>query len=306
MPDVSIVVPTHNRAAMLTAHLRALSAQTYPRHSTEWIVVCDGCTDGSALVARECGADRVIEQPASGPAAARNAGMAVATGALVCFLDDDIIPDPGWVAAFVADLRKGEARILHMGYCPHAPSSIKTHLDRRNANWYQTRIDAIQKPGYEPRFTDFFCGNFAVNQAEFSAFGGFDPSFWLAEDYELAFRALGVGWRIRFVPDARAEHHFHRGPRAYGQQAFRVGQADAVLVRFHPEIAPEVRIGLPRRPLKRVAGLAWRAVALRTAISVNLVERLALIGERARMRPLLNLLYALLWDGQYWRGVAAG
>ena len=290
---------------MLKAHLRALGAQTYPRQSTEWIVVCDGCIDESALVARESGAERVIEQPASGPAAARNAGLAAATGRLVCFLDDDIIPDPGWVAAFVGNVRVGDTRVFHMGYCPHAPSSIKTHLDHRNANWYQGRIDAIRKPGYEPRFTDFFCGNFAVNREEFAAFGGFDPSFWLAEDYEVAFRALGAGWRIRFVPGARAEHHFHRGPRAYGQQAFRVGQADAMLVRVHPEIAPAVRIGLPRPRLKRIAGLAWRAVALRTTISVDLVERLALIGERVRMRPLLNLLYALLWDGQYWRGVAA-
>lgn len=290
---------------MLKRHLDALSVQSYPRTSTEWIVVCDGCTDGSAQVAREGGADRVIEQAASGPAAARNAGLAAATGSLVCFLDDDIIPDQGWVKALLDDYRPGESKLLHMGYCPHAPGSITTHLDRRNAAWYQSRIDVIRRPGYEPRFTDFFCGNFAVNREEFAAFGGFDPSFWLAEDYELAFRALAAGWRIRFVPGARAEHHFHRGPRAYGQQAFRAGQADALLVRVHPEIAPEVRIGLPRRPLKRIAGVGWRAVALRTAISVDLVERLALIGERVRMRRLLDLLYALLWDGQYWRGVAA-
>src|SRR5438094_4075862 len=242
MPDVSVVIPTHDRASMLKRHLNALSAQTYPRASTEWIVVCDGCTDGSARVARDSGADRVIEQPASGPAAARNAGLAVASGTFVCFLDDDIIPDPGWVTALVADVRAGETRILHMGYCPHAPSSITTHLDRRNATWYQSRIDAIRKPGYEPGFTDFFCGNFAANREEFAAFGGFDPNFWLAEDYEMAFRALGAGWRIRFVPGSPAEHHFHRSPRAYGQQAFLAGQADALLVLCHPATATDVLI----------------------------------------------------------------
>lgn len=305
MPDISVVVPTHNRASMLQRHLDALGRQTYPRTSTEWIVVCDGCTDASAEVARQSGADRVIDQAASGPAAARNAGLAAATGALVCFLDDDIIPDARWIQALAADVREGEAKVLHMGYCPHAPSSIKTLLDQRNAAWYESRISTIQRPGYEPRFTDFFCGNFAVNRVEFLDFGGFDPRFWLAEDYEMAFRALRAGWRIRLVPEARAEHHFHRDPHAYGQQAFRVGQADALLIRVHPEIAPEVRIGLPRRPMKRIAGLGWRALAVRTNVTIRLVERLALAGERIRLRPVLDLLYALLWDGQYWRGVAA-
>jgi GT2 family glycosyltransferase len=290
---------------MLQRHINALAAQTYPRTATEWIVVCDGCTDFSAETARQAGVDRVIEQPPSGPAAARNAGLAAATGALVCFLDDDIIPDAGWIEALKADVRDGETRILHMGYCPHASSSITTILDQRNAAWYESRIAKIQRPGYEPRFTDFFCGNFAVNRKEFLEFGGFDPRFWLAEDYEMAFRALRSGWRIRLVPAARAEHHFHRDPHAYGRQAFLVGQADALLVRVHPEIAPHVRIGLPRRPMKRIAGLGWRALALRTALTIRLIERLALVGERIRLRALLDLLYALLWDGQYWRGVAA-
>lgn len=290
---------------MLERHLHALAVQTYPRALTEWIVVCDGCTDGSAQIARRVGADRVIEQPPSGPAAARNAGLAASNGTLVCFLDDDIIAEPGWVKALIEDVHPGETKVLHMGYCPHAPSCIKTHLDRRNAAWYESRISPIRKPGYEPRFTDFFSGNFAVNRKEFADFGGFDPNFWLAEDYELAFRALRSGWRIRFVPAARAEHHFRRDPHAYARQAFQAGQADALLVRVHPEVAPEVRIGLPRRPLRRIAGLGWRAVAVRTAISVELIERLAFIAERLGSRPLLDLLYALLWDGQYWRGVAA-
>src|SRR5436853_3159677 len=97
MPEVSVVVPTHNRAAMLAEHLKALAAQTYPRELTEWIVVCDGCTDESASIARQVGADRVIELSGSGPAAARNAGLAQATSPYVCFLDDDIIPAAGWI-----------------------------------------------------------------------------------------------------------------------------------------------------------------------------------------------------------------
>jgi GT2 family glycosyltransferase len=306
MPNVSVVIPTHNRAAMLREHLRAMSMQTYPRKDTEWIVVCDGCQDDSAIVARESGADRVIEQPPSGPAAARNAGLGVAQGRVVCFLDDDIIPTPGWVQAYVDDFEANpNPELFHMGYCPHAESGIKTYLDRRNADWYESKIDVVRQPGYEPRFTDFFCGNFAADRDALQAFGGFNPTYWMGEDFELAFRALKSGWRIRFVPSARADHHAHRDERAYGRQAFRAGQIEAVFVRMYPEVASHVRIGIRRRPWKHVAGVAWRAVALRTSGSLRLVESLARIGERLHFRPALDLLYPLLWDGNYWRGVAA-
>ncbi len=305
MPEISVIIPTHNRAALLADHLRALHAQTAPRASVEWIIVCDGCSDGSARVAREAGADVVIEQPASGPAAARNAGLRAATGGLACFIDDDIIPDAGWVEAFAAAAPAPAGQTLYLGYCPHAPKTITTHLDRRNAAWYEGRIDVIRQPGYEPRYTDFFSGNFAVPRREFLALGGFDDRFSVAEDYEMAFRALQSGWRIRFVPAARAEHHFHRDARAYGRQAYLAGKGDALLVRTHPEMTSEVRIGLPRPPLRRIAGLGWRAVAIHAALSLKLVEALASVGERAHTRRLLDLLYALLWDGQYWRGVAA-
>ena len=302
---MSVVVPTHNRAGILKQHLEALAGQTYPRESTEWIVVCDGCVDGSAGVARELGANRVIELEGSGPAGARNAGAASSMAPFLAFIDDDIIPGPGWLQALVDDIRPSDENTFHMGYCPHAPSGIRTHLDRRNAQWYESKIDVLRQSGYEPQFTDFFSGNFGVNRAEFARFGGFDPSFRLAEDFELAFRALRAGWRIRFVPAARAEHHAHRDAHAYGNQAFHAGQADAQFVRLHPEVKPHVRIGIRRRWPKRLAGVLWRALAMRTPASLTLVERLAPIGERMKARPILDLIYPLLWDGQYWRGVAA-
>jgi len=38
MPEISVIIPTHNRAPLLKEHLNALAAQTYPRQATEWIV----------------------------------------------------------------------------------------------------------------------------------------------------------------------------------------------------------------------------------------------------------------------------
>ena len=298
-------MPTHNRSELLKRHLGALLSQTYPRECTEVIVVCDGCSDDSAGVAREAGADQVIEKEGGGAASARNAGLAASTSQVVLFIDDDVIPDPGWIWALLGDIKAGESKVLHMGYCPHAPEGIHTHLDRRNAAWYEGKIEVLSEPGYELRFTDFFSGNFGVNRDEFRTLGGFDERFRLAEDFEMAFRGLQAGWRIRFVPNARAEHHAHRDHHAYGAQAFDAGRADAQFVRLHPSVAAHVRIGIRRRFPKRVAGVVWRAIALRTPAGVRFVEALAPIAERIKARALLDVIYPLLWDGQYWRGVAA-
>ena len=290
---------------MLKEHLHALAAQTYPRQATEWIVVCDGCTDDSAEVARQAGADLVIEQAQAGPAAARNAGLSAATGALLCFLDDDINPDPGWIQALLDDVRPGEGNVLHMGYSPHASACIRTYLDRRNATWYESRIARIGRAGYQPRWSDFDSSNFGAGREDLLALGGFDPRFRLNEDDELSYRAHEAGWRIRFVPGARAEHSFHRDARAYGRQAYLTGSFDALLVRSHPHAAPDIRIGIRRPIWKRPPGWIWKVLALRSAGSVDTLERLAGLGERLRMRFLLDAIYPLIWDGNYWRGVAA-
>jgi GT2 family glycosyltransferase len=305
IPQITVIVPTHNRASMLATHLRALAAQTYPRASTEWIVVCDGCHDSSAEVARQGGADQVIELEGRGAAAARNAGLAAATAPLVAFLDDDIIPTPGWLQALADDIRPGDANTLHMGYCPYAPAAIRTHLDQRNANWYEAKLQPLSDPAHSWRFTDFFGGNFAGDSQALLALGAFDPRFALFEDAELALRALEAGWRIRYVPTARAEHHAHREVAEYGRQAFRSGQVDVLFARIHPEATASLRLGIRRPWAKRGAGTAWRAIARHASLSIKAVERGAQIGERFSPRPILDLLYALLWDGQYWRGVAA-
>lgn len=305
MPEITVIVPTHNRASLLRRHLTALAAQSFPRPATEWIVVCDGCKDESATVARESGADSVIELDGRGAAAARNAGLEAATTPLVAFLDDDIIPAPSWLGALVDAARANPGRTLQMGYCPYAPSAIRTHLDRRNAAWYEAKLEPLQDPQHKWQFTDFFGGNFAADRQALTELGGFDPRFALFEDAELALRALKAGWQIRFVKAARAEHHAHREVEEYGRQAFRSGQVDVLFAQIHPEAASSLRLGMRRPPIKRQAGNLWRSLTNNSTLAVNAVARVARAGERISPRPILDLLYALLWDGQYWRGVAA-
>ncbi len=87
----SVVIPVFNGARYLGEAVASVLAQTY--RPVEVIVVDDGLTDGSAAVARSFRAVRVLEQERGGPAVARNAGAAAATGEFLAFHDaDDLLP----------------------------------------------------------------------------------------------------------------------------------------------------------------------------------------------------------------------
>ncbi|MCI0342557.1 MAG: glycosyltransferase [Planctomycetales bacterium] len=91
-PLVSAVLSTWNRAALVEQAVRSVLAQSVPPATpVEVIVVDDGSTDGTAeRLAREFG-DRVAvhRQPNGGAASARNAGVRLARGRYVAFLDSD-------------------------------------------------------------------------------------------------------------------------------------------------------------------------------------------------------------------------
>lgn len=92
MPHVTAIVPCHNDAAYLGEALQCVMGQTRP--PDDIVVVDDGSTDDSAAVAASFGNRvRLIAQPHMGISAARNAGVAAATGELIAFLDaDDLWP----------------------------------------------------------------------------------------------------------------------------------------------------------------------------------------------------------------------
>src|SRR5689334_21473917 len=87
-PNVSVVIPTYNRAAFLPAAIDSALSQSYP--PCEILVVDDGSTDHTAdVVAAYRARVRLIAQSNQGTAAGRNAGVAASSGAYVAFLDSD-------------------------------------------------------------------------------------------------------------------------------------------------------------------------------------------------------------------------
>jgi len=101
--DMSIVVGTLNRATLLERALRSLMAQRHPG-VLEIIVVDNGSSDDTReVVSRLAGTAvrahlRYVLEPRLGLSIARNTGIALATGPIVAFLDDDSEADPDWAS----------------------------------------------------------------------------------------------------------------------------------------------------------------------------------------------------------------
>ncbi len=98
----SIVIPLYNKAAFIEDTLRSLLAQRYPEF--EVIVVDDGSKDDGAERVRKFSDPRIrlYEQENGGVSRARNRGIAMASGELVCFLDADDGYHPQYLETVVA------------------------------------------------------------------------------------------------------------------------------------------------------------------------------------------------------------
>jgi glycosyltransferase involved in cell wall biosynthesis len=205
-PDVSVVVPTRNRAELLPPLADALAAQEGVE-AYEVIFVDDGSTDGTADVVRRLEATSGIavrllrtDSGKRGRAAARNLGWRNARAPLIAFTDDDCLPEPGWLAALVrglagSDLVQGltevDARQLH-GSGPFARFIVITEF-----SW------------------KFETCNVAYRRELLERLGGFDPAFkHLGEDADLGCRAVELRAKARWCPDAVVIHRVeHSGSR---------------------------------------------------------------------------------------------
>ena len=112
MPDISVIIPTYNRAPYLALTLAGFAQQTIK--DWELILLDDGSTDETRTVAESFSTQLnivYIRQDNAGRSAARNHALQVATGDIILFSDDDRIPCPEFVAAHLATLGDDKTRI---------------------------------------------------------------------------------------------------------------------------------------------------------------------------------------------------
>lgn len=252
----SVVVATHNRAPILQRTLQALDRQRLAG-GYEVLVVDDGSTDETprvlARAAKQYPWLRVFRQPRPwGPAAARNRGIAASSGAFIVILDDDCIPEPGWLAYLLAPFQ------------------------------------ADPKLGVCSTFSYYGGTSTAYRREVLARIGGFDPAFPknYREDTDTVFRALDLGYTVRRLPRARF-HHEHPPPRGLWQKLrfawarLAVHSVDPLLYKKHPRRAAaflDIRFGFLRNPWRDfevATGLWWkkeRDFRLASPQGVTLIE----------------------------------
>ncbi len=154
---ISVVVPFYNNAALLGDCLASIAAQTY--RNLQVVIVDDGSTDGSAAIARDqVAADPrfdLISQQNMGPGAARNRGVAAATGEFLAFVDaDDLLPPDAYATMlavldqtgsdFVTGgvLRLGAAGLGRSGLHARAikASRLRTQISRTPELFYDISV----------------------------------------------------------------------------------------------------------------------------------------------------------------------
>ncbi|MFB7469524.1 glycosyltransferase family 2 protein [Kitasatospora sp. NPDC056184] len=203
--SVSVVIPAHNAARTLAACLDSVYAQTHPPHQV--IVVDDGSADATARIAEgyrhpaggpPC--TLVRQWPNRGVSAARNAGIAGATGDVVFFLDSDEALTPDSVANALEILEKDpECGCVH-GVIAPAPLFDDGPVERYrvlHAYWWRARGAGVVE-------TAFFA-QAAVRREVFERIGGFDESLRDSEDLELSDR-LAPHYRIVLTERVMAYH----------------------------------------------------------------------------------------------------
>ena len=200
-PSVSLIVAAHDEQAVIAAKVRNALALDYPRELLEVIVVCDGCVDGTAQIAREAGAEPVIELARGGKIAAQDAAVARARGELVAFSDANALWEPGALRELVgafADPRVGYAcgqvRFVQ-GADAHGAVGAP---NQEGVYWrYELAVRAL-----ESRLSSITAGNGAIYATRRESYVVVDPV--MGHDLSLPFNTVKRGLRAVYVPDARA------------------------------------------------------------------------------------------------------
>lgn len=119
-PEVSIVVCTYNRAALLKKTLSSF-VDVETGFPVELIIVDNNSTDGTSDIVHSCIpglSDKYsvsyVFEPVQGIAAARNSGVAASTGDIVAFIDDDAIPCREWLVS-IRDFFKNDSAADALG-----------------------------------------------------------------------------------------------------------------------------------------------------------------------------------------------
>jgi glycosyltransferase involved in cell wall biosynthesis len=200
MESVSVIIPCYNQGAYLGRAIQSVLGL-----GAEIIVVDDGSTDDTAAVSRQFEPQvRLIQQANAGVSAARNRGLAEATGSLLLFLDADDWLEPGALAEYRAAIEARPGAALYHGSCRWV-DPVGLELARHPA------VDISKDPFHRLLRDNFiFMGSVLFRRSILLELGGFDQALQGGEDWDLFLRTAARG--LEFVPVPGAWLSYVRHP----------------------------------------------------------------------------------------------
>ena len=256
-PKVSVVVASYNGERTLKACLESLERLNYPDY--EVILVDDGSTDSTARIVFTGinGSDEGHPSPGAtypmfsdkagalahfphlryvrhaknaGLSVARNTGITASTGEIIAFTDSDCRVDEDWLYYLVGELLSREfAAMGGPNFLPRDDSAVGSAVMVSPGGPAHVMLNDRQAehiPG---------C-NMAFWRTALDEIGGFDPIFKKAgDDVDICWRLEQAGFKIGFSPSALVWHYRRANIAAYLRQQSGYGEAEALLVRKHPE-----------------------------------------------------------------------
>ncbi|MFI7636388.1 glycosyltransferase family 2 protein [Nonomuraea sp. NPDC049400] len=260
------------------------------------VIVVDDTPASDLSLPDHIGPVQIVRSGGRGPAAARNAGWRAAQTPWVVFLDDDVVPSPGWAEAVWKDL-------------VDLPDDVAGSQGR-----IEVPLPADRRPTDAERNTAGLAGalwvtaDMAYRRAVLESAGGFDERFPRAyrEDADLALRVSRAGHRL--VKGSRVTTHPVRADGFWASVRFQRGNADDALMRRLHGPGWRTAIGggrgrLPVHTAATAAGLA--ALTLATAAALRTRERSGGAGVRVPA-AVAGAVWAAMTAEFAWRRIAPG
>jgi glycosyltransferase involved in cell wall biosynthesis len=283
LPQVSVVIATRGRPALLRRCLQALAEQQFAHGGDEVIVVDDGPDEATretvAAMAPRFAPQALVYLRGGhphGPAAARNRGAKVARAAIVAFTDDDTVADPQW-------LRHGVAAMQREDWAALGGRVVVPHEDAAAAPTDHERMTRGLEQGA------FVTANAFVRRDWLLRIGGFDERFERAwrEDSDLQFRLERGGGRVGRCEQAVVAHPVR--PERWGVSLRQQKNVffDALLYRKHPDWY--------RQRVRRVPPWDYYAVVAASALALALVLAGTAVAAGAAVLAAAALVARLAW-----------
>jgi GT2 family glycosyltransferase len=310
-PAVTVIVPTYRRPS-LAATLTGLAKQTPPFDFEVIVVDNDAERSAEGIIASHAGAIRAevryLHEPRTGSSYARNTAIAAARAPVIAWCDDDVEPQPGWLAALVAPILAGEAegsggRVILDPAVPRPGWFDEPGIGGYITSFHLSEVERELQP------REFVVtANAAHATSWLRRIGGFDPALGTmggvnfgGDDVRVARAIQAAGGRLRYVPDAVVIHELpaeRLTSRYLLRRAWWVGRSDWVL---DEEILRERRYGGARVALdwytrelgrRRTEGLLHSRVLFHTLCDTARVAgslvgaaHLARSARRERAKP---------------------